>query len=218
LSGGLAGAASLLFTTPLHLARTVLASDVLAPELGRTVHQYAGVADVLAKTVRHSGPLGLFNGFGVSVAGVILYRAFYFGLYDSVRCFVPQQHFLGSFLTSMGITIVAGLATYPFDTIRCAVPPLTEEVMMIVCSHDDRRRLMIAGATPMAYDGTFDCVATIWREEGIEGFFRGALANVARSFVSAAVLCLYDALMVAAIPAPPAAAHHNANQGDDDDE
>jgi solute carrier family 25 (adenine nucleotide translocator) protein 4/5/6/31 len=118
MSGALAGATSLLIMTPLQLATTVLGADVLAPELGRTTYQYAGMADVLSKTLQHSGPLGLFNGFGVSVAGIVLYRGTYFGLYDSLRPLVPQNNFLASFLMGWGVTIIAGLATYPLDTIR----------------------------------------------------------------------------------------------------
>lgn len=31
-------------------------------------------------------PLGLYRGFAISVAGIFVYRAFYFGGYDAGRC------------------------------------------------------------------------------------------------------------------------------------
>ena len=81
-SGGLAGAGSLCLVYPLDYARTRLASDV-----GKGGQKdFKGLADCLAKTA--SGPkgiLGLYNGFGVSVAGIIPYRGVYFGLYDTLR-------------------------------------------------------------------------------------------------------------------------------------
>lgn len=33
--------------------------------------------------MHHDGFLGLYNGFGVSVIGIFVYRSFYFGLYDT---------------------------------------------------------------------------------------------------------------------------------------
>jgi len=191
VSGAMAGAASLMLTYPLHLAHTLLTTDVLAPELGRTSYQFSGVIDTWAKTVEHSGPLGLYNGFGVSVAGVVLYRGCYFGLYDSFKPLVIKdpKNFLASFLFGWGVTIVAGLLTYPLDTIR--------------------RRMMVAGATPMAFDGTLDCVATIWREDGLSGFFHGATANIARAIIGAMALVLWDQVQEAI--KRPSKPNNNAN-------
>merc|ERR1711934_1207582 len=75
-SGGLAGAGSLTIVYPLDYARTRLASDV-----GSGKKQFNGLVDRLKKTA--SGPkgvLGIYNGFGVSVMGIIAYRGAQFGL------------------------------------------------------------------------------------------------------------------------------------------
>lgn len=80
-SGGLAGAASLCFVYPLDYARTRLASDV-----GSGKRDFKGLGDCLIKTASGpKGPLSLYNGFGVSVAGIIPYRGVYFGFYDSLN-------------------------------------------------------------------------------------------------------------------------------------
>lgn len=114
---------SLAFTMPIQLASTVLASDVLDPENGRTTYQYSGMFNVLNETVKHSGPQGLFAGFSVSVAGIIFYRGLYFGLYDTLQVLRDpdprRRSFVVSFLLGWGVTILAGLLTYPLDTIRC---------------------------------------------------------------------------------------------------
>merc|ERR1712178_542946 len=77
-SGGLAGAGSLCFVYPLDYARTRLASDV-----GSGKRDFNGLFDCISKTVSRGGPLALYQGFGVSVLGIIPYRGVYFGLYDT---------------------------------------------------------------------------------------------------------------------------------------
>merc|ERR1711998_424971 len=78
-SGGLAGAGSLTIGYPLDYARTRLASDV-----GSGKRAFNGLGDCLMKTAKGpSGPMGLYNGFGVSVVGIIPFRGTYFGVNDT---------------------------------------------------------------------------------------------------------------------------------------
>merc|ERR1711988_290503 len=79
-SGGLAGAGSLCFVYPLDYARTRLASDV-----GTGKRDFNGLFDCIGKTMARGGPLALYQGFGVSVIGIIPYRGVYFGLYDTAK-------------------------------------------------------------------------------------------------------------------------------------
>merc|ERR1719271_645492 len=85
-AGGLAGAGSLCIVYPLDYARTRLASDV-----GTGKKQFNGLLDCLKKTVASSGVGGLYNGIGVSVAGIIPYRGVYFGLFDTLSGYNPYQ-------------------------------------------------------------------------------------------------------------------------------
>jgi len=86
-SGGLAGAGSLCVVYPLDYARTRLASDV-----GSGKRDFNGLWDCLKKTgTGPKGPMGLYNGFGVSVLGIIPYRGVYFGLYDSLSAKNPYN-------------------------------------------------------------------------------------------------------------------------------
>ena len=71
---------ALCIVYPLDYARTRLASDV-----GATQKSFNGLADCLIKPAKgSSGFLGLYNGFGVSVAGIIPYRGVYFGMFDTL--------------------------------------------------------------------------------------------------------------------------------------
>lgn len=136
-SGGAAGASSLLFVYSLDYARTRLANDNKAAK-GGGERQFKGLADVYKKTLATDGIAGLYRGFVPSVVGIIVYRGLYFGVYDSLsthfaptselhtHCIVEpvvlvgslQGNFFASFLLGWSVTIGAGLASYPLDTIR----------------------------------------------------------------------------------------------------
>jgi len=175
-SGGLAGAASLCFVYPLDYARTRLASDV-----GSGKKQFNGLADCLIKTSKGpKGPLGLYNGFGVSVVGIIPFRGTYFGVNDTLNDFNPYQKerslrgLASKFACAQTAAILAGYASYPFDTVR--------------------RRLQMQSEKPKEewiYKGTGDCFGKIMKEEGFTAFFKGAGANALRTVGSALVLVLY---------------------------
>jgi len=178
-SGGLAGAGSLCIVYPLDYARTRLAADV-----GTGKRDFKGLGDCLIKTATGpKGPLALYNGFGVSVIGIIPYRGVYFGLYDSFREKNPWKNDLGllgiasKFGIAQCVAIAAGYASYPFDTIR--------------------RRLQMQSEKPKekwVYKGTIDCFKTIVTKEGPAALFKGAGANALRTVGSAMVLVLYDQL------------------------
>ena len=175
-SGGLAGALSLCFVYPLDYARTRLASDV-----GGGKKQFNGLSDCLIKTSSGpKGPLGLYNGFGVSVVGIIPFRGTYFGVNDTLNDFNPYQKerslrgLASKFACAQTAAISAGYASYPFDTVR--------------------RRLQMQSEKPKEewlYKGTGDCFGKIMKEEGFTAFFKGAGANALRTVGSALVLVLY---------------------------
>jgi solute carrier family 25 (adenine nucleotide translocator) protein 4/5/6/31 len=175
-SGGLAGAGSLCIVYPLDYARTRLASDV-----GSGQRSFNGLGDCLRKTAAGpSGVLGLYNGFGVSVAGIIPYRGVYFGLFDSlcgINPFRSDKGLVGlfsKFAIAQFTAIAAGYASYPFDTIR--------------------RRLQMQSEKPKdqwLYKGTMDCFTKIMKDEGTAALFKGAGANALRTVGSAMVLVLY---------------------------
>jgi len=81
-SGGAAGATSLCFVYPLDFARTRLAADVGKAGAGR---EFSGLGNCLAKIFKSDGLKGLYQGFNVSVQGIIIYRAAYFGIYDTAK-------------------------------------------------------------------------------------------------------------------------------------
>lgn len=174
-SGGAAGATSLCFVYPLDFARTRLGADVGRAGAER---EYNGLIDCLKKTVKSDGLIGLYRGFNVSVQGIIIYRAAYFGFYDTARGMLPNPKttpWYVSWAIAQVVTTVAGIVSYPFDTVR-------------------RRMMMQSGRakTEIIYKSTVHCWATIAKQEGTGAFFKGAFSNVLRGTGGAFVLVLYD--------------------------
>lgn len=176
-SVGIAGAGTLCLVYPLDYARTRLASDV-----GTGKRDFSGLADCLKKTAKGpKGFVGLYNGFGVSVVGIIPYRGVYFGLYDSLNEKNPYKKDYGlkgigsKFGIAQCTAICAGYASYPFDTVR--------------------RRLQMQSEKPQSewvYKSTRHCFSKVVKDEGATALFKGAGANALRTVGSAMVLVLYD--------------------------
>jgi len=82
LSGGAAGATSLTIMYPFEFVRTWLAMDI-----GRDIKdwEFKGIFDVIAKIRKSDGVVGFYRGFFIAVWGIGLYRASYFGLFDTFR-------------------------------------------------------------------------------------------------------------------------------------
>lgn len=174
-SGGLAGAGSLLIVYPLDFARTRLAADVGSAK----TREFTGLIDCLSKTVKRGGPMALYQGFGVSVQGIIVYRGAYFGLYDTAKGVLfkdeKKASILAKWAVAQTVTAAAGIASYPFDTVR-------------------RRLMMQSGSAEKQYTSTLDCWSKLYKQEGTKAFFKGALSNVLRGAGGAFVLVLYDEL------------------------
>eukprot|EP00297_Palpitomonas_bilix_P012269 CAMPEP_0113893384 /NCGR_PEP_ID=MMETSP0780_2-20120614/16050_1 /TAXON_ID=652834 /ORGANISM="Palpitomonas bilix" /LENGTH=312 /DNA_ID=CAMNT_0000883643 /DNA_START=82 /DNA_END=1020 /DNA_ORIENTATION=- /assembly_acc=CAM_ASM_000599 len=173
-SGGAAGATSLLFVYPLDFARTRLGADI-----GKTTadRQFTGLGDCIMKIAKNDGVMGLYQGFGVSVLGIIVYRAAFFGGFDTAKGALLKDPknapIWQSWLIAQTVTTAAGIISYPFDTVR-------------------RRLMMQSGRKDVLYKGTLHCFSKIAAEEGSKAFFKGAGSNVIRGTGGAIVLVLYD--------------------------
>jgi solute carrier family 25 (adenine nucleotide translocator) protein 4/5/6/31 len=177
-SGGAAGACSLFFVYSLDYARTRLANDSKSAKKGGGERQFNGLVDVYRKTMATDGVAGLYRGFMISCVGIVVYRGLYFGLYDSIKPALGsyEDNFLATFALGWGITNVAGVASYPIDTIR--------------------RRMMMTSGAAVKYRSSMHCASEIMKNEGFLSMFKGAGANVLRAVAGAGVLSGYDALQI----------------------
>jgi len=176
-AGGGAGATSLIFVYPLDFARTRLGADIGSEKQGKK-RKFKGLGDVIRKVHKADGVKGLYNGFGVSVVGIIVYRAAFFGAFDTAKTVLlkdPENtNVFVKWAIAQTVTTGAGILSYPFDTVR-------------------RRMQMQSGeGKEKIYKSTIDCWGKILKNEGPQAFFKGAFSNVIRGTGGAIVLVLYD--------------------------
>merc|ERR1719463_530782 len=174
ISGGAAGAMSLCFVYSLDYARTRLANDAKGAKKGGGERQFNGLLDVYKKTLAADGISGLYRGFVISCVGIMVYRGFYFGLYDTLKPMLlgDDASVVLSFCLGYGVTVTAGLMSYPIDTIR--------------------RRMMMTSGTAVKYKGSIDCAVQIMKNEGFMSMMKGAGANILRGVAGAGVLAGFD--------------------------
>lgn len=176
LSGGIAGSTALLLVYPLDFARTRLASDV-----GTRQRQFTGITNCLTRTVRQQGILAVYRGFGLSCAGIFVYRAAQFGLNDTISSFNPWvtdmgwKGFASLYLTAQVSVTTSAIFSYPFDTVR--------------------RRVQMESDKPpheRMYRGVGDAARKILANHGVSGLYRGFLINTIRTIGSSFVLVFYQ--------------------------
>jgi len=179
-SGGGAGALSLLFVYSLDFARTRLANDNKSSKKGGGERQFNGLIDVYRKTLATDGFQGLYRGFNISCVGIVVYRGLYFGLFDSLKPIVLTgvlaDNLAATFFLGWGVTITAGLASYPLDTVR--------------------RRMMMTSGEAVKYSSSYAAFKEIIAKEGTKSLFKGAGANILRAVAGAGVLAGYDKLQM----------------------
>ncbi|KAE9553646.1 hypothetical protein FO519_003147 [Halicephalobus sp. NKZ332] len=173
-SGGAAGATSLCVIYPLDFARTRLATDV-----GKGAsREFKGFIHCITTIGKTDGIRGFYRGFNSSVQGIIIYRAAYFGFFDTAIEYVVEDkkklNFFAAWIIGQFCVVSAGLICYPWDTVR-------------------RRMMMQSGREDVLYKNTLDCWKRIYLDEGgTRGFFKGAGSNVLRGMGSALVLAFYS--------------------------
>ena len=194
LSGGLAGGTVITALYPLVFARTRLAMDT-----GNASRKYpGGMSDVYRTIWSVDGLRGFYQGYGIALAGVVLYRALHLGGYDAMKteilhrrgAHVTTDNFsidrsqsdltmTERYVAAQFVSITAGTACYPIDSVR--------------------RRLMMEAGIPREkrfYNNSIDCFRKVFRVEGLRGFYLGIGPNLIRSFGAAILLVSYDVFKV----------------------
>lgn len=141
LSGGAAGSTSLCFVYPLDFARTRLAADVGSGK----EREFTGLINCIKNIATKDGPAGLYRGFGMSVVGIFVYRAFYFGLFDTGKVILFEDmksaNIFLVWVFAQTVTTLAGIASYPLDTVR--------RRLQMTSGQEEHERI---------YTGTKDCI------------------------------------------------------------
>merc|ERR1711860_383523 len=170
-SGGAAGAMSLCFVYSLDYARTRLANDNKSAGKGGE-RQFNGLIDVYRKTLASDGIQGLYRGFVISCVGIVVYRGFYFGLYDSLKPILlgPDASLVLSYpidTIRRRMMMTSGQAVKYKGSIDCGMQIVKSEGFMSLMKGAGANILRgVAGAGVLAGFDTFKEVYISWRVGG----------------------------------------------------
>jgi solute carrier family 25 (adenine nucleotide translocator) protein 4/5/6/31 len=151
LTATLLPAASLLIVEPLEMARIRLAGDKTTGE----AKKYKGILDALDSIVRKEGFKGIYKTFIISLAGVLIFKFYCKALNDKLLSYLVDPDELARFGVAAASSVIAGLFTYPLDTIRA-------------------RLAMEAGEKDAKFEGVWDAAKKIFTEEELKSFYAGA--------------------------------------------
>ena len=219
LSGGLAGGTVTTVLYPVEFVRTRLAMDIGGTKDAPRLYP-GGMKDVCLSISRADGARGFYQGYGIALVGVVLYRALHLGGYDAVKTEI--LHRKGHDISLLGDFHITSPDTNQNNTqsaegnskgIPSTSPPgltmgerfLAAQIVSItagtVCYPIDsiRRRLMMQAGVPKEdrlYKNSFDCFRRVIVTEGLRGFYLGIGPNLIRSFGAALLLVSYDVLKI----------------------
>jgi len=158
LSGGVSGTVASCVTNPLEVIKTQLQSSNTA------LLESKSPAAIAKAIVKQDGLAGFFRGLPPTLVGIIPSRSAYFYAYHRVKKLLGPRLPEGS----PGNALVAGFSA------GIAGNTLTNPIWMV----RTRMQLMVdATAGQRMYNGYTDAIKTIFKEEGIGGFYKGITAS-----------------------------------------
>lgn len=112
--------------------------------------------DVYRKKLASDGLIGLYRAFFSAVTAIVVYRALYFGVYDSLVPWIGSGP--PSFPLAWSVTTGVEIASYPLD---------------MIC-----RRMMMPSGTQEYYKGMTNAARQIVTREGIKSLSKGLSVNI----------------------------------------
>jgi len=180
-----AGCIMVLLTNPLWLIKTRLQLQKYSPAGSLHANEYQGMIHGLRSIVREEGVCALYRGI---VPALLLTSngAVQFTIYEQLKVHDPVRHVLGLFpvdcqwlcpapvvnLFNGGTAkILASCATYPYQVVKTRV----------------QARQTLVQESGGEWRRSWRSVTSIWRGEGLRGFFKGVWPNALRVAPGAAV-------------------------------
>jgi solute carrier family 25 thiamine pyrophosphate transporter 19 len=188
LAGASAGVVATATTYPFDIMRTQFAIQG-----NERVH--SSIAGFVGSTLKKEGFRGFYVGLPVGLIGVAPYIGLNFALYDSMKACAPalyrrvgvdvddlQQRKMGWKVVIDGAMggIAGGiskLVVHPLDTVKRRMQFSTLQTT-------------VGGSvrsSPLHYDGMRHCAETIYKNEGVSGFFKGIVPTTVKAVTATAV-------------------------------
>jgi solute carrier family 25 folate transporter 32 len=142
----------------------VLSSQKKSTPVGPRALRYAGTLDAFRRVWREEGFRAFYRGSGASVLGIV-HVGIYFPLYEYLKVRLSSENNDFSVSLASGTSkFFATTLTYPHEVIRT--------------------RLQCYNPQAHSISST---IKTIWKQDGLPGFYRGLLINLVRAVPSAIV-------------------------------
>ncbi|KAG9298263.1 hypothetical protein G9A89_002751 [Geosiphon pyriformis] len=166
IAGAVAGCVSSVVTCPLDVVKTRLQNQANAVGYGCERHQtgaplYKGTGGTLRRIWREEGIRGLYRGLGPTMYGYLPTWAIYFTAYDYFKDTLASKtgarsdyQWVVHIFAAMGAGATSTIATNPFWVIKT-------------------RFMTQNDTTTYRYQNTMHAFSTIYRQEGIRGFYKG---------------------------------------------
>jgi len=155
LSGGVAGTVAATITNPLEVVKTQLQSSNSAK---------CHPSQIAKKILDTDGIAGFWRGLPPTLVGIIPSRSAYFYAYQKMKTFLdpalPEGSPPNAMIAGFSAGIVGNTLTNPIWMVRTRMQILVD-----------------AAAGQRQYAGYRDAIKTIFREEGIGGFYKGITAS-----------------------------------------
>jgi solute carrier family 25 (adenine nucleotide translocator) protein 4/5/6/31 len=134
VSASVGGILTLGFIYPMEYGRTRLTNEIVGKK---------SAFIILMETFTKEGLKGIYRGSLNYFISAAIFRAFYFGIFDSLKVRYPQN-LRNKFCESYVGSVVAIYSVYPFDTIR--------------------KRMIMTSGKNYKYQGFVDCARKILQE------------------------------------------------------
>eukprot|EP00019_Armaparvus_languidus_P013927 CAMPEP_0168587254 /NCGR_PEP_ID=MMETSP0420-20121227/4772_1 /TAXON_ID=498008 /ORGANISM="Pessonella sp." /LENGTH=337 /DNA_ID=CAMNT_0008622505 /DNA_START=11 /DNA_END=1024 /DNA_ORIENTATION=+ len=157
LSGGLAGGIEICITYPTEYVKTQL-------QLYEKSGKFKGPIDVLKQTVQQKGFFGLYRGLFSLVVTSVPKAAVRFGSFETFKSFLQKPD------GTLGRR----------ETLMCGLGAGVTEALLVVCPAETLKVKFIhdQNAAKPKYRGLIHGTATIVKEEGFAGIYKGITATI----------------------------------------
>ncbi|SPN99017.1 probable mitochondrial oxodicarboxylate carrier [Cephalotrichum gorgonifer] len=161
LTGASAGATESFVVVPFELIKIRLQDKASAGK-------YTGMIDCVRKTIKHEGPLALYNGLESTLWRHITWNAGYFGCIFQVRQLLPKANTKSDQLRN---DLVSG-------TVGGTVGTMLNTPMDVVKSRIQNTTVVPGQARK--YNWAWPALATVAKEEGVSALYKGFIPKVLR--------------------------------------
>eukprot|EP00581_Thalassiosira_minuscula_P007021 CAMPEP_0183709002 /NCGR_PEP_ID=MMETSP0737-20130205/5142_1 /TAXON_ID=385413 /ORGANISM="Thalassiosira miniscula, Strain CCMP1093" /LENGTH=312 /DNA_ID=CAMNT_0025936991 /DNA_START=341 /DNA_END=1279 /DNA_ORIENTATION=- len=164
LSGGAAGTIASCITNPLEVIKTQLQSSSAA--VGELASASGNPVAIATKIFERDGILGFWKGMRPTLVGIIPARSVYFYSYEQTKRFLgnfggmPEGGVSNALVSGLSAGVASNTLTNPIWVVKTRLQLLADST---------------AGQT--VYTGYRDAIRTIFKEEGIGGFYKGISAS-----------------------------------------